>query len=433
MIINTFIHIPLKNKFPVFIIFILIGLLSIASCEDEFDEPPGPEVNVNADIKMLKDLYLGTPVEITEDWDIDAIVTADDRSGNFFRKVVIEDETAAIELIINNVELYTRLPVGRKVFIKTKGLWIGAFNNIIQLSANADSEGIPEALFKDVVFTTNEIITPVPTIKKLTELTNADLSKLVQIENVQFTSSGINQTYADAENRISINHNIEDCSDNRMILRTSGYSDFASAGTPSGNGTITAIYSVFGSDQQLFMRDLNDINFEGDRCGFGGPGLTSLAEDFQELNNNDLVDLSGWFNIATKGTRTWLAKEFDDNLYVQGTAFNDSNAEMETWLITPGLDLSSVTTLQFESAQAFYAHDGLTVWISTDFNGNPSSATWTELDCDLAGANSANHAWVSSGPVNLSQFSGKGFIGFKYNGNNVSETTSYRVDNVVID
>ena len=47
-------------------------VLCFSSCEDNFDEPPGPEVNVNADIKMLKDLYVGTPVEITEAWDIES-------------------------------------------------------------------------------------------------------------------------------------------------------------------------------------------------------------------------------------------------------------------------------------------------------------------------------------------------------------------------
>jgi hypothetical protein len=422
----------MKNNFPLLAILFLSVLISFSACEDNFDEPPGPDVNVNANIKMLKDLYLGAPVEITEEWDIEAYVTADDRSGNFFRKVVIEDETAAIELIIDNVELYTRLPAGRKVFVKTKGLWVGAYNNLIQLAASGDGDGIPEAIFNDVVFTTNEIITPTPTIKTITELTSDDLSKLIQISGVQLTSSGLNQTFADAANTTSINHNIEDCDDNRIILRTSGFADFASAPTPSGNGTLTAIYSVFGSDQQLFMRDLNDISFEGDRCGFGGSGLTSLSEDFESLGNNANVDVSGWFNIATKGTRTWLAKEFDDNIYAQGTAFNDSNPEMETWLISPGMDLSSVSTLTFESAQAFYTHDGLSVWISTNFNGDPLSADWTELDCDLAGASSADHDWIPSGPVDLTGFSGKGFIAFKYNGNNVSETASFRVDNIEI-
>ena len=180
------------------------------------------------------------------------------------------------------------------------------------------------------------------------------------------------------------------------------------------------------------MRNLNDIAFNGDRCGFGRSGLTSLSEDLESLSNNDNVEVSGWFNIATKGTRTWLAKEFDDNIYAQGTAFNDSNPEMETWLITPGMDLSSVSTLTFESAKAFHNHEGLVVLISTDFNGDPLSSNWPELDCDLASENDTDHEWIPSGPINLSGFSGKGFIAFKYTGNNLNATTSYRVDNIEI-
>ena len=101
-------------------------------------------------------------------------------------------------------------------------------------------------------------------------------------------------------------------------------------------------------------------------------------------------------------------------------------------LITPAINLDSPKVLNFESAKAFYNHDGLTVWISTDFDGDVEAATWTQLNCNLAGSGSADHDWVGSDDVDLSSFSGVGHIGFKYEGNNVSATTSYRIDNVEI-
>ncbi|HHJ49459.1 MAG TPA: DUF5017 domain-containing protein, partial [Phaeodactylibacter sp.] len=148
---------------------------------------------------------------------------------------------------------------------------------------------------------------------------------------------------------------------------------------------------------------------------------------------NEDIDFEGWLNLAVKGTRRWQAKEFDNNVYAQATAYNSSDAENECWLITPAIDLSEPRTLNFESAQAYWNHDGLSVWISTDFDGvNFDDATWTQLSCTLAGENDPYHEWVPSGAVDLSGFSGKGYIGFRYVGDPVNGTTSYRIDNVNI-
>jgi hypothetical protein len=88
----------------------------------------------------------------------------------------------------------------------------------------------------------------------------------------------------------------------------------------------------------------------------------------------------------------------------------------------------------FESATAYWEHDGLTVYISTDFNGsNISGATWEELSCNLAGEDDENYDWVDSGIIDLSGYSGTGYVAFKYYGNgNTGLTTSYLIDNVLL-
>jgi len=151
------------------------------------------------------------------------------------------------------------------------------------------------------------------------------------------------------------------------------------------------------------------------------------------MGNDQDINVKGWSNVAVKGTRLWRAKIFDGNAYAQATAYNDSSPEMESWLVTPLLDLDKVSSLQFESSQAFYTHDGMSVWISTDYDGeDPSKASWLPLNCRLAGKSDADHAWIDSGVVDISSYSGKGYIGFKYVGNPASGTTSYRIDNVVV-
>ena len=108
---------------------------------------------------------------------------------------------------------------------------------------------------------------------------------------------------------------------------------------------------------------------------------------------------------------------------------------METWMILPGIDLSTPKTLSFESAYAFFEHDGLTVWIATDYDGtNVSTANWTQLNANIAGSSDPENEFQPSGVVDLSGFSGTGHIGFLYQGSGpAGNTTTFRVDNIIVE
>jgi hypothetical protein len=124
---------------------------------------------------------------------------------------------------------------------------------------------------------------------------------------------------------------------------------------------------------------------------------------------------------------------FNSEVYAQATSFNSDEAN-ECWLITPAVDLDAMTQpkAEFETAQAYWEHDGLEVLVSTDFNGaNIAGATWTALPCTIAGEDDPYHEWIPSGEIDLSGYAGKLYIAFKYTGSDLNgNTTSYRVDNV---
>ena len=214
-----------------------------------------------------------------------------------------------------------------------------------------------------------------------------------------------------------------------MVMFTRGQASFSGDALPTGELTVTAILSEF-NEAQLILKSRGDV--EGG--GTGGETVETIDEKFSGESNNVNISASGWSNIAVKGTRLWQGKEFDSNLYAQATAFNDASVEMETWLITPKIDLSKPKTLEFESSQAFYNHDGLTVWVSSDFDGEDvTAATWEALSPTLAGSTSPDHEWIGSGLVDLSAFTGEIHIGFKYVGSDSGgKTTSYRLDNVKV-
>jgi hypothetical protein len=424
----------MKNILQYALLLLTISVVFVACVKQDFDAPPAfqdCEVESNTTIAQLKQLFqVGGSVLIEDDLIIEGVVVADDRSGNYFRSLIMQDETAGIEVRFNATDLYNDFPIGRRIYIRCKGLSVTDFNGLIQLGT------IESALVRQTVCRgpRNQPITPLDIT--IEELNNTHMSTLIRLTNVQFVNASSGVPFANAAGLQSINHFLESCdTDGQIILRSSGYADFANELTPTGSGTITAIYSVFRDDQQLFIRNPSDVQFNQDRCGGGGTGgvVDSINENFNSGTANQDVNLAGWRNVAVKGTRLWRFQEFNSNIYAQATAFNDTNPEMEAWLITPPINLNVAQTLNFESATSFYVHDGLSVWISTDFNGiNVGTATWTQLSANLANGFSGNNNWVASGNIDLSAYSGTGYIGFRHIGNPNNGTSSYRIDNVVV-
>ncbi len=433
---------------------LLIVAIGFSACVDRtFDEPPinGEDPNISAEqIVTVEDVlshYVpGEVVALDMDKYLSAIVVADDRSGNFFRSIVVQDETGGLTVLLDDVELFNKYFEGRRLFILLKDLYVSDYAGLPQIGYTPVADGtqtdlsrIPAVLIDDIIIpgTFNNEMTP----QNLTidDLGFAELNTLVEISDVQFSPGSSGTHYADFVNLNATNHSVEDCNGYDIVLRTSGYADFASALTPEGNGTIKGIFGVFNNDRQILLRKLDDVNMAGERCSncAGIRGVQDVqnmvSEFFEDANDFDDVDKSGWSNINCAGSRLWFYRSFSGNGFAEMESYQDNADFADAWLITPPFNLSGVTALTFRSAQAFYRHDGLTVLISTDFGGDPAGATWTNLNPDLAGSSDDNYAWVDSGQIDLTSFSGTGHVAFRYEGSTASNTTKFRIDNVIIE
>lgn len=634
-----------------FLTFSFFTLVLNSCVKTDIDEPPYntnfPAYNANFSIKDIKAMHTDGEFEtITDDIILKAVVVADDRTGNFYKTLVIQDSTAGIDLRINATNLFNVYPVGRRIYIKAKGLVIGDYNGNFQLGAGTylDEDGekalssIEEPELDKYILKGEFNVPIVPAVRTISELGPADENTLVQLNGMEVSDADLAKTYAEKE--INTNRTFKDCSNKTITVRTSGYSTFALKNLPQGNGTMLAIYTVFGTTKQLFIRDTADLQLTGTRCGGGGttgdpidisavralytgtpanlpaekkikgivisdktysnitskniviwqPGNAGITIRFLETNpfnvgdeleigiggmelsefsgllqinnvpltnvsrtgtgktvvpteltlaalnanmniyesqlvkiknvtlsksgsttysgnvimndgtddmamytttyaafageafptgtleivgiagqggaesenqlsirsKNDItggtvvptgdldenftggtvnadISESGWLNIAEKGARKWIYKSFNNDFYAQATSFNSADVENVTWLISPGVTLDKPKLLTFQTALQVYKHNGLEVLASTDFDGtNYLTATWVPLTATIAGSGTPDHEWVNSGNVDLSAFSGKIYIAFKYTGTAAANTTSYRVDNVKI-
>src|SRR5687768_14204136 len=114
----------MNNFLKFFSAFVLIIAIGFTSCKKRFDQPPGfiqPNITANKTIAQLKSMYSGTGfLPITDDIIIEGVVVADDKSGNYYKAIVVQDSTAGIEIQLDGTNLYTDFPVGRKIYLKAK-------------------------------------------------------------------------------------------------------------------------------------------------------------------------------------------------------------------------------------------------------------------------------------------------------------------------
>ena len=438
------------------ITFYLLIIITIGNfCNKKFDSPPeytGSNIQANLSIRDLRTMhFMGNFERVTDDFIIEGIVVADDRKDNFYKTIVLQDSTGGITIRMDGSGLYNDFPVGRKLAVKLKGLWIGDYARMIQLGSAVDRSdpnypeltAIPVPLFDRYIIKKNLNNPVVPRAVHLDQLNDSLQSCLIKIDKIEFSVSDTGKTYADAVNKLSDNTVVKACSGGSAYIRTSGFANFAAAKTPRGNGSITAIYSVFRTDKQLLIRDTSDIQMNGLRCT--APGVKVLSEENFENNIPNTEQFpTGWKNISESGGKPYQIKKSNNNVYAEITAFATNQPTVVSWLIMPAVNLNNSANeiLSFQTKDGFDNGAVLQVFISTNYDGGntPSKAKWTQLKAVFSkGSTSAiGNDWVSSGNISLSGFSGSVYIAFRYDGADPAfaidkRTTSFQIDNVRIE
>lgn len=152
----------------------------------------------------------------------------------------------------------------------------------------------------------------------------------------------------------------------------------------------------------------------------------------------------GWtmFNTsnATDSAKNWFAKSYSGDWYMQMSAYQAAGKEV-AWLVSPELTLpeggaNNNAQLLFDITIGHWTASCLTVLVSSDFAGDVTTATWTDITSyftipeEPAGKYGKE---VHAGIAALNNFAGKKIrVAFKYDGDGASDpvaTTTYQLDN----
>ncbi len=263
----------------------IISIFSLSSCIKQTYDNPGdlsnvdPNLNVNVNIKDLSFLVLGTNNSfVLGDSIISGIVTADDRTGNFYKQIVIQDSTGGITIGIANTYLYSNYPIGRKVYIKLKNLTLVCYKGtpeiVYSLNSSGTVNGIPPTLQDSFIVKASYPHTVTPQSVRMSDLIAQGplyINKLITIVDGEIDSSFLNQPYAKPSSvAISTSVPLDGCvggtKTGQITLYNSGYASFFNAMLPSGYGSITGIFNVYGSTNQFMIRDTSDVRLNQTRC-----------------------------------------------------------------------------------------------------------------------------------------------------------------------
>ncbi len=456
----------------------VITAITFTACKKNFDNPPGaadPAIVANTSIKALKAMHInaGAYDVITSDIIISGVVVADDKSGNFYKQLFIQDSTGGLQILLDANSLYGTYPVGRKIFIKCKDLCISDYNRTMQLGVKAlvsgspSLEGIPANLISKYVFggSLNNPVVPIKVdIATLTtNMQDRYIGSLIQLDDYEFMPSNLNKTYADTSvYKSTTNDSIRNCANPTipLIVRTSAYANFAGQRVSQGHGSIVAIYTVFGSTKQLIIRDTSDVKFNA-RYGCPLAPGTLLLEDFESYSATSafpypIVTIPGWTNAAQAASELWTSRIFSGNKYAYMSGFGTGQSAVTTWLVTKAVALTGTTkTLTFKTLQGFIltatpggtnVEAALKVLVSTNYTGtgNPWAAgvVWNDLTSQAvlspgSTTSSFPSSFTNSGNISLNAYTGTIYVAFRYQGADPAgtasdKTSAWEVDDIKV-
>lgn len=363
--------------------FLSTVLLCACIKDRTFDSPESScvsELITNTTYAEVRALYTDETIQIQEDLIIEGYVISSDIEGNFFSVLHFQNnpvnptEGFQIEIDVRDTHLF--YPVGSKIYIKLKGLYLGKSKDVFKIGGVFTSFGnvsvgrLPAAVVNQHILVSCDektIMQPVQvSIDNLKEkLTNT----LVQFNNIEIIEEELGLPFA--VEREETKRTLIDCNDNEITLLNSGFSDFQSDLLPNKNGSIVGVLLKDKESYRLAIRSLEDIDFNNERCEDLIDEFTSNAIFISELadpNNSTGARFVELYNSSSEPLplKGWqLHRYTNSNTEISSTIdLSDINIEAESTLVI------SPNVMEFELIYGFEPNISAGTNSPADSNGD---------------------------------------------------------------
>ena len=469
-------------KTKIQILVFLLGVLSTSvSCvkDDDFDTPDfsqsPPEIEgtvislsaLEGALTQSDNMQSPFTFEDTNTY-AEAYVISSDESGNFFRELIVQDQTEnpsfGIAIQINASPLFTKFEVGRKIYIQLDGLSVGRRPGnapMLGIKDGSDVGLIPEAFLDEVLIRDTLVAEIIPQQLQLSDLSFSVVNTFSELTDVQFSSQYFSSdralTYASEPfDEFNGERIIESCkSPFELIFSTSLFADFKGLSLPPGTGSMKGILTRDFTGE-FFIFNINtpeDVMMDGERCDpqiFScgletiPPANVLISQDFENQNTNSPINIDGWTNYIEEGTQPWEAFESNSansslGISARVGSSNSGDESSISWLITPKISIESnfKITVEFKTSNSFPDASILEVLYSSNWNGTEEDVTnadWGDVtDASVVSDDQFFGDWISSGLIDMSCFDRDGYIAFKYTGSGEeNQDGTYELDDIFI-
>lgn len=173
--------------------------------------------------------------------------------------------------------------------------------------------------------------------------------------------------------------------------------------------------------------------------------LSSLSENFDsyasQASSSGYVDFGdanlggqGWSLVTTSGNKNWSMRNYSDNVYATFSGYKGT-APFDSWLITPLIDIDKLAekVMSFRTQVNGYSSTTSKFQVYLMTSNDPSASTNTEISCRIATAPASGYSeWVSTGDIDLSGYTGKYYIGFRYTATSDSNYATWCFDDLLV-
>ncbi len=282
----------MKRNIKIYFSLMLLGAMGLAGCQADMPvqvlDKPEASIKANTTIAELKTIFenkteiIGLKDSTTrEHYIIHGRVVSSDASGNIYKQIVIQDETAALPFSVNQSNMYTDYRLGQEVVVDMTDLWIGYYRGFQQIGwpgtpyngapqlgfmaydywlNHAEKNGFPATECQNVEMNAQWPSESMYCVKLDLPLSGLDPIKmqgqLVELRNVHFRQGG-EVTYAPYQETVS-RYLYNDGNDS-IAVRNSGYSSFYNDTLPKGKGSVRGILGYYGDSWQLTVRNTADV------------------------------------------------------------------------------------------------------------------------------------------------------------------------------
>lgn len=240
-------------------VLLLFLIVLLVGCYNTADKPiitPSLD-SATATIAALRSKVVGSHgVEITERVYLRGRVVSSDAEQNFYRSIVVEDDTGAVEVMLGLQSTSAIYPEGLEVALLLEGCYAGYYRGVLQVGRRAEAYDYSEVDYigtregvDKVVIRSTDVAPRSPQRMRIADLQRSMCGRLVKIDSLHLCASTSidtleGETLEDARWRgYSL---FKDSRGDSIAVRTRSYASFADRPIPREIRSIRGIIE-FGS------------------------------------------------------------------------------------------------------------------------------------------------------------------------------------------